>query len=325
VLGAARIASKSFLPGLREAGGGRAALVGSRDLDRGDAFARAEGVGRAVEGYDEVVDADEIDAVYVCLPNSYHARWTQRALEAGKAVLCEKPLCVSPEETEAVLSTAARTGSLLWEAFVFPFQAQHRRLLELLDSGAVGEVRELQSLFHFFLSRTVDIRLSGALAGGALADIGCYPVRLAQEVLTTRDPLPGDVAGFASGNGEVDTDTVAIVEYDAARLVLSCSFTRAFDVFTRVLGTEGQIHLSNPFHPTPDDSLVVRRVGEESAEHPTTDRRPFTAALRHIHAVIRAEQVPRHLASESSLRSARTLKAITEACGAAQRPRALPN
>lgn len=323
ILGAARIAGKSFLPGLREAGGGRATIVGTRELERGLAFAQAEEVGRAVQGYEEVIGSDEVDAVYVCLPNSYHARWTQRALEAGKAVLCEKPLCVSPEETEAVLSTAARTGSLLWEAFVFPFHAQHRRLLELLGTGAVGEVRELQSQFHFFLSRAVDIRLSGSLAGGALADVGCYPVRLAQEVLSTHDLLPGEVAGFSSGNGEVDTETLAIVDYGRARLVLGCSFTRAFDVFTRVLGAEGQIHLSNPFHPTPADTLVLRRGGDETTEHPTFDARPFTAAVRHIHGVLRGEQEPQHLAFESALRSARTLKAITEACADHQRPQAL--
>jgi len=314
ILGAARIAGSSFLPGLREAGGGRAAVVASRDLARAEVFARDMGVEQAVAGYEAVIDSPEIDAVYVALPNSHHARWTRRALEAGKAVLCEKPLCTSPAETEEVLATAASTGSLLWESFVFPFHPQHRRLLELLASGAIGEVRELVSPFHFVLSRSVDIRLSGDLAGGALADVGCYPVRLAQEVLNTRDPSPDEVAGFATGNGEVDTETIAVVDYGSQRLTLGCSFTRAFDVFTRVLGTEGQIHLANPFHPTPGDPVVLRRGGNETVEHPTVDERPFSAALRHIHGVLRGEQAPEHLAADSSLRSARTLAAITAAC-----------
>jgi predicted dehydrogenase len=319
ILGAARIAASSFLPGLREAGGGRAALVASRDLARAEAFANLEGVERAVEGYDALIDSPEIDAVYVALPNSRHARWTKKALEAGKAVLCEKPLCVSPAETADVLETARATGSLLWESFVFPFQAQHSRLLELLASGAIGEVRELVSPFHFNLSRSIDIRLSVDLAGGALNDLGCYPVRLAQEVLSTRDLSPDDVVGFATGNGQVDTETTAIVDYGAQRLVMGCSFTRAFDVFTRLLGTEGQIHLSNPFHPRPDDTLVVYRDGGESIEHPTVDTRSFSAALRHIHAVLRGEQAPEHLAEISALRSARTLAAIAAACPPAHR------
>ena len=200
---------------------------------------------------------------------SHHARWTRRALEAGKAVLCEKPLCVSPAETLEVLETAAGTGALLWESFVFPFHDQHRRLLALLASGAIGEVRELVSPFHFLLSRTVDIRLSAELGGGALADLGCYSVRLAQEVLSTSDPSPGDVCGFSTGNGEVDTETLAVVDYGAQRLVLSCGFKRADDAFTRVLGTKGQIHLVNPFHPGPDDPLIVFADGSETIEHPT--------------------------------------------------------
>jgi predicted dehydrogenase len=314
ILGGANIARAQFLPGLREAGGGRAVLVASRDGNRAEAFARNHGVEQGVEGYDAVVDSPGIDAVYVALPNSHHARWTQRALEAGKAVLCEKPLCVGSAQTAAVLDTAASTGSLLWEAFVFPFQAQHRRLLELLAAGAVGDVRELTSVFYFNLSRTEDIRLSEELGGGALADVGCYPIALAPEVLSVRDLSTGDVVGFSTGNGVVETEAVAIVHYGRQRLVLGCGFERAYDTFTRVLGTEGQIHLTNPFHPGPDDSLVLVRGKEVTVEHPTVDARSFTAALRHIHAVIRGEQAPAHLAAEASLRTARTLEVVAQAC-----------
>ena len=287
-----------------------------RDGKRAEAFARSHGVEQGVEGYDAVVDSPAVDAVYVALPNSHHARWTQRALEAGKAVLCEKPLCVGSAQTAAVLETASSTGSLLWEAFVFPFQAQHRRLLDLLAAGAVGEVRELVSVFCYNLSRSEDIRLSEELGGGALADVGCYPIALAQEVLSVRDLSTGDVVGFSTDNGVVETEAVAIVHYGRQRLVLGCGFERAFDTFSRVLGTEGQIHLTNPFHPGPDDSLVLLRDGEVTVEHPTVDARSFTAALRHIHAVIREEEAPADLAAEASLRIARTLEVVAQACSA---------
>jgi predicted dehydrogenase len=314
ILGAAHIAGKQFLPGLREAGGGRAVLVASRDYGRAEAFASLHGVDRAVEGYDAVVCSPDIDAVYIALPNSHHARWTQRALESGKAVLCEKPLCVGSAQTAAVLETAATTGALLWESFVFPFQAQHRRLLHLLAGGAIGEVRELVSTFCYNLSRSEDIRLSEELGGGALADVGCYPIRLAQEVLSTCDPSAGDVVGFSTGNGEVETEAVAIVDYGCQRLVLGCGFARAFDTFTRVLGTEGQIQLTNPFHPAQADTLVLRHDGNETVEHPTVDACSFSAALRHIHAVLHEEEAPEHLAEESSLRTARTLEVVAQAC-----------
>jgi len=318
ILGAARIARSQFLPGLREAGGGRPAMIASRDVARAEAFARDNDIDQSVEGYESLIDSPAIDAVYVALPNAHHAYWTRRALEAGKAVLCEKPLCVSPQDTESVLETARRTGAYLWEAFVFPFQAQHCRLLELLASGAIGEVRELQSVFHFHLSRTGDFRLSRELGGGALADLGCYPVRLAQEVLESSDPAPGDVVGFGTDNGAVDTEAVAVVNYANQTLVLSCGFKRALDTFTRVLGTEGQIQLTNPFHPALSDTLLLKREGNTTVERPTVDTRSFTAALRHIHAAIREDEAPAHLAETSSLRSARTLEALARACSAPQ-------
>src|ERR1039457_6266336 len=149
ILGAADIARAQFLPGLREAGGGRAVLVASSDGGRADAFARNHGVDQGVEGYDSVVDSPGIDAVYVALPNSHHARWTPRALEMCKAGVGEKALSVGSAQPAAVLETATETGALLWESFVFPFQAQHRGLLDLLAGGAIGEVRELNSLFYF--------------------------------------------------------------------------------------------------------------------------------------------------------------------------------
>lgn len=328
IVGTANIARAQFLPGLREAGGGSAELVASRDQERAEAFAREHGVRAGVAGYDAVTDSPDIDAVYVALPNTLHAEWTERALRAGKAVLCEKPLCVGSAQTTQVLRTAqsaAATGALLWEAFVFCFQAQHRRLLALLADGEIGTVRELNSAFHFLITRPGssgpgssghgNIRLDATLGGGALADVGVYPIRLAQEVLAAGDPGPGDVTGFMLSDGHVDIDSTAIVRYGPQRLVLSCGFGRSYDTFTRVLGTDGQIHLTNPFHPGPADTLtIVTRRGREITEHPTTDQRSFTAALRHIHAVLAGEAAPEHLAAGSSLRTALTLEAAVAAC-----------
>jgi predicted dehydrogenase len=315
IIGTANIARGQFLPGLREAGGGRAALVASRELATAEAYAAENGIDRGVAGYETVVESPEIDAVYVAVPNSMHAEWTTRALRAGKAVLSEKPLCVGSAQTAEVLEVAAGIpGALLWEAFVFPFQAQHRRLAELVDEGAVGSAAEIVSAFHFLVRNPANIRLSAPLGGGALADVGCYPIRLAYELFGGADDEL--VAGSAVVDGEVEVDAAGIVSYGARRLVLSCGFRRSYDAFTRVLGDAGQIHLTNPFHPSPADTLTVYRPGAEPVvEHPTTDERSFTAALRHIHAVLRQETPPEHLAADSALATARTLEAVQGACG----------
>jgi predicted dehydrogenase len=315
ILGTANIVRAQFLPGLREAGGGSAAVVGSRDAERSRAFAGSHGVDQGVEGYAQLVESAEIDAVYVALPNSLHAEWTVRALQAGKAVLCEKPLSVSADQTAAVLDAARATPSaLLWEAFVFPFQSQHQRLVELLAAGAIGEPTEIVSAFHFLLSRPADIRMSAGLGGGCIADVGCYPVRLAHEVFGM---APAETtAGSAIIEGEVEVEAAGIASWGARRLLLTCGFRRSYDTFTRILGDQGQLHLTNPYHPRPSDTLVWHRPNATAVvERPTADAHSFTAALRHIHAVLRGEEAARHVAAGSALATARTVEALQAACG----------
>ncbi len=309
ILGAASIARAQFMPGLREAGDGRAALVASRDRARGEAFAAREGVDGVSAGYRELLESGEVDAVYIALPNSHHAAWTIAALEAGLAVLCEKPLTARVADTDRVL--AAARGRHLWEAFVFPFQAQHQRIVELLADGAIGAPVEIDSAFHFRLGREQDIRLSAELGGGALADVGCYPIRLGHELL---GPADGPVGVDAVWGNEVEVDAAGFVSHGDRRLTLTCGLQRAYDTFTRILGDGGRLHVANPFHPGPGDALEIHRPGAEVVvEHPTTDERSFTAALRHIHAVVRGEEEPRQLAVDSAVATARTLAALQEA------------
>lgn len=324
ILGTANIARAQFLPGLREAGGGRPLMVGSRDAERAAAFGAEQGIDRGVAGYAAVIESDQVDAVYIALPNALHREWAIRALEAGKAVLCEKPLCVTSAQTAEVLAAAAAIpGALLWEAFVFPFQAQHRRLIDLLAEGAVGEPAEIVSSFHFQVSDPANIRLSADLGGGALADVGCYPLRLAYEVFgaagapgTGASFAAATVAGSAVAGDRVEVDAAALVSWGARRLMLTCGFRRSYDAFTRVLGDQGQVHLTNPFHPKPADSVTVHPArGEPVVEYPTTDAHSFAAAIRHIHAVLHGTEAPRHTAAGSALATAGLLEAVQTACG----------
>jgi predicted dehydrogenase len=325
IVGTANIARAQFLPGLREAGDGRAVLVASRDRARAEAYAAAHGIEQGIAGYAALVESPQVDAVYVALPNALHAEWTVRALRAGKAVLCEKPLCTSAAQTRDVLEVAAGAAAPLWEAFVFPFQAQHQRLAGLLADGAIGEAAEIYSAFHFLLSNPANIRMDAALGGGALADIGCYPVRLALELFGA-DPHPRALAGTGvteagvtgtgateagATEGKVEVDAAGIVAVGAGRLLLTCGFKRSYDTFTSVLGSAGQVQLTNPFHPRPADTLTILRPGADPViERPTTDERSFTAAIRHIHAVLRGQTAPSHTADQYSLPAARVLEQL---------------
>ncbi|MGI5154352.1 Gfo/Idh/MocA family protein [Microbispora sp. CA-102843] len=305
ILGTAGIAARAFLPALREAGGGTAAVVAGRDLSRAEEFAARNGVAGAVRGYEAVIEDPSIDAVYIPLPNALHARWTIAALEAGKAVLCEKPLCLTAAEAENVIEVARRSARPLWEAFVFPFHPQTARLRGLLAEGAIGELREVWSSFHFTMAGTENIRLDAALGGGALYDVGCYPVRLAQ-LLFGGDAVAGHAVAV-KGEAGVDIETAGVLEFDPGRLMLSCGFDLPFTTYSRLVGTGGEIRLTNPFHPEPHDVLEVWREGRLVARHEPGEGTAFSWGIRHIHEVLRGEAEPRHTAADDSLGTARSL------------------
>ena len=322
IIGTASIARGFFLPAVREAGWQIAAVAG-RDPERTTRWARGNVVGRAIVGYQELIDDPGVDALYIPLPNSLHAEWTIRALRAGRPVLCEKPLTGSLAETEQVLAVARETGTPLWEAFVFPFQDQMERIRRLLAAGVIGELREIQSNFQFVLThREGDIRMSAALAGGALNDVGCYPVRLARDLFAAEHTSAWATAEWdASG---ADLATWGTLGFPGGRrLLLSCGFGRALDTFSRLLGTAGQINITNPFHPTAADRFEVRGDGREPVTYPGLgrDRHSFTAAVRHIQAVVSGAEQPRLLAVDTSLGSARALHDLSRSAMAGRPPR----
>ncbi|HET9895703.1 MAG TPA: Gfo/Idh/MocA family oxidoreductase [Streptosporangiaceae bacterium] len=312
IISTANIARAAFLPALRVAGGVAAAVAG-RDAARTAKWAADHGVERAVTGYQNLIDDDMIDALYIALPNSLHAEWTIAALRSGKPVLCEKPLCGTLADTERVLAVAHETGTLLWEAFVFPFNEHMDRIRTLVADGAIGEVREIQSDFHFNVGRPeVNIRLSADLQGGALLDVGCYPVRLAQEFFGEHESawaarVIGGRPG-ADGSPGVDLETWGSLGYPGdRRLLLSCGMRRARDTFSRLLGSGGQIEVANLFHPGPADTVRLVAADGREAVFPAIDEPAFTAAMRHFNAAIAGEEAPRLLATETSLTTARAL------------------
>jgi predicted dehydrogenase len=306
ILGTANIARAQFLPGLREAGGAAAAVAG-RDAARAERYARDNGIDRAVGGYQNLIDDPGIDALYIPLPNSLHAEWTLRALAAGKPVLCEKPLCGNLGDTLRVLDAARQSGTLLWEAFVFPFHRQIARIRDLVAGGAIGELMEIKSNFHFQLSNPGNIRYSRELEGGALNDVGCYPVRLATEFFGV--PHQAAWAGATWGGDGVDVDTWGVLEYPGGRrLHLSCGLGRSYDTYSSLEGTTGRIVVSNPFHPGPADAYQVIAPRAEPVSHPATaGEASFTAAIRHIGAVLAGQDEPRLLAVDTALGTARAL------------------
>jgi predicted dehydrogenase len=305
---------------LTESGDGQAVVVGAREGRRAERWAAEFGVDRGVEGYESVLDDPAVEAVYVPLPNSLHAEWTIAALEAGKAVLCEKPLCESVEQTERVLAAASAGDGLLWEAFVFPFHEQMARATSFIADGSIGELREIWARFHFVLDDPDDIRMSASLAGGATQDVGCYPIRLAR-LLFDVEPDLSRVSADAAWSAGVDVELWGTLPFGGdRRLQFSCGFRSTDDTFARVIGNVGELRMTDPFHPDPSDTLELVREGHVVSQEPAMPirERSFTPAIRHIHRVLRGEEEPRHLAVDEARGNARAVAAMLDAAASAR-------
>lgn len=306
VLGSAHIAAKSFLPAMRAAGG-RAVVVGSRNPERARAWADANEVDRVAD-YDGALSGDDVDAVYVALPNREHTTWAAKASATGRAVLCEKPLGIDTADTERLLGTIP-DGALLWEAFVFAFHPQTRLVGE--QSAELGRVREIQSEFHFTARNPTNIRWQADLGGGALRDVGCYSVRLGR-LLFGAEPV--SVAARAFVQHGVDAETAAILDFpDEQRLIMSAGMRGAFSTHARVIGDAGELRITNPFHPGPADTVQRWTNGRQVAQWRADERPAFRYGVEHIHAVLRGDEEPRHLAATDALGNARALDLIASA------------
>lgn len=253
VLGAADIARQQVIPAIQGSANGIVAALAGRDLHRTHTLAREMNIARVYGRYEEVLADPEIDAIYNPLPNSLHAEWTIRAAEAGKAVLCEKPLALTVPEAERIVAACSRLRTPLMEGFMYQFHPQNVRVRALLAEGAIGEVREVRSGVAVRLLDPPDprnVRLQPALGGGTLLDMGCYAVNAVRRAF--RDEPLRVVSAWQDIDDRfgVDVTTAAILEFSDRRLgLVSCSFRSGDDNWYKIVGSEGTIEVPDAFVP----------------------------------------------------------------------------
>jgi predicted dehydrogenase len=222
--------------------------VASRGIDKAKGFAEETGIPRAIGSYEELLADPEIEAIYIPLPNSMHAEWAIKAIEAGKHVLCEKPMALNASEARAMFSAAETHGVLLREAYPYMAQEQTAILRRWLAEGAIGKVRVIRSNFSVFFSDPSNIRLSPTLGGGALYDAGSYASSLVR-IAAGRRPLRAQALSVLDGNG-VDTTTVANLEFDDGLVAqVSCSFSTGYHRHASIAGDGGIIETNYLNHP----------------------------------------------------------------------------
>jgi predicted dehydrogenase len=292
ILGAARIAPMALIAPARRNLEASVVGVAARDVIRAAAFAAKHGLERVYSGYDELLADPAIDAVYNPLPNSLHARWTIRALEAGKHVLCEKPFSATVAEAEAMAAAATRTGCVLMEAFHYRYHPLFGRLRAIIAAGEIGKVEHIRATFCIPLLRWSDIRWRADLAGGALMDTGCYAVHLLRHLAQSEPTVRSARARWTAGG--VDRWLTADLAFPTGTTgQVTCGLLQPtfLSIRARVVGSEGRIDVLNFVLPhllhrlrvkTPAGSRSERVAGSPSYDY---QLRAFVAAVRNGTAI----------------------------------------
>jgi predicted dehydrogenase len=258
LLGTAHI-NRRLIPAFRAARRSTIVAVASRDTLRGVAFAEQWRIPRLHAGYEDLLRDAQVDAVYVPLPNALHVEWTLRALDAGKHVLCEKPLALTAADVDRIIAVARARQRVVAEAFMYRHEPLTLRLLELLRGGAIGAVQAISSGFTFMQRRSPDVRLDPALGGGSLFDVGCYCVSIARLVAGGE---PTTAFGWARlGATGVDETFSGLLRFsDGVTAMLHCGFRAPYRTWLEVSGSEGVVRIGSPFKPAPREVIELRRA-----------------------------------------------------------------
>jgi xylose dehydrogenase (NAD/NADP) len=306
ILSTARI-NRLLIPAIRAGARSDVTTVASRMLEKAVAYAAEWKIPRAIGSYDALVRDPEIDVIYVPLPNSLHAEWTVKALDAGKHVLCEKPLALTVEDVDRIQAAATRSGSVATEAFMYRHHPLTDATIAIARSGRLGRIRGYKGAFTFPLIRQGDVRLDPALGGGSLWDVGCYPLSYANLLA---DAAPLDVFGWQhlSPSG-VDLEFAATMRYaDDAVAQFDCGFNGPFRAEMEVIGTDATLRIARPFR-TDDRSRLLLTIGDETESLPCPAAAPFAGEILDMEAAALDGRAPRVTLSESR-RTVNTISAL---------------
>jgi predicted dehydrogenase len=322
VLGAARIVPSALIDPARRIDDVTVAAIAARDPRRAAEFAARHAISRVLPSYVDVMDADDIDAVYVALPNSLHAEWTLRALKAGKHVLCEKPMAVNEREAARILDAANASGLVVMEALHYPYHPLAARIQQILAADDLGPIRRVETVVSFPLRRFSDIRYSYELAGGAVMDAGCYALH-AQRLFGPGEPEVTAAKALLlrrAGHPEVDRAMSIDLRFPggAVGLARASLWSRTpADMTVRVTGERGELRARNFVLPQRGNRLTVS-VNRRSLTEQVSGDTTYTYQIRAFAAAVQG--APANLTPPSeSLHTTRLIDASYRAAGLPER------
>ena len=279
VLGAANIAVAKVIPAMMRSTRSRVVAIASRDQSKAAAAAKTLGIPRAHGSYEALLADPEVDAVYNPLPNHLHVPWSIRAAQAGKHVLCEKPIALSAAQAEELRTARDRTGVLIGEAFMVRAHPQWLEARRLVESGSIGPLRLVSGHFSYYRRDPHDIRSRPEFGGGALMDIGCYPITISRWMFAAE---PIEVIAQIERDPEFGVDRLAsaLLRFAAGQAVFACSGQLVPFQRMELFGTTGRIQVEIPFNAPPDrpcrivvdDGSALGGLSAKAIEFPTVDQ-----------------------------------------------------
>lgn len=286
VLGYAGIAKKHLLPAFKNCDNAVLYAIASRTEDKRKAAIETFGFRKGYESYDELLSDPEVDAVYIPLPNQLHKQWVIKAAEKGKQILCEKPLSLNASDCEEMVQDAKKHDVFLMEAFMYRFTNRTKKLQELLASGVIGDIRAVKSSHRFKMDsfETNDIRLNKDLAGGAMHDVGCYPLNVIQMIVKEK---PVKIKALKDSYRGVDVSLSAVLKYPSGIIAtLDCGFDSQSCLLTEISGTKGSIVMRDTFLDTDAPILTVMDSSGKKTVYPISASRRYEDEVNAVNKAI---------------------------------------
>jgi xylose dehydrogenase (NAD/NADP) len=300
VISTSNIGRVAVNPAVQSSQNGELLAVASRDAQRAREFAEKSGIPNYYGSYEGLLNDESIDAVYIPLPNSMHREWTIQAAEKGKHILCEKPLALTENECKEMEAAAQANGVKLMEAFMYRFHPQTEKVIEMVRSNDLGDLRMIHSAFTFRLSRMDNIRMIPELGGGALMDVGCYCVNISR---TLAGAEPVEVQAFAlwSSTG-VDDQLVGTLRFDNGVLAqFDCALCMERRETYEVAGTNANLVIPAAFLPGTDDTTFVEHRGRnEVMKHKIKGTDEYRLMVEHFADCVLHDRPLRYTPAEAA-------------------------
>lgn len=257
VLSTSKFARTKVIPAMKHCAHAEVTAIASRDLDDARTVATQMDIAAAYGSYEELLAAPDVDVIYNPLPNHLHVPWSIKALAAGKHVLCEKPIALTADEAQQLLTAAANHPELkVMEGFMYRHHPQWQRTKQLVNEGGIGTLRTIQSFFSYFNTDAANIRNQAEIGGGGLMDIGCYNISLARFIF---DAEPQRVCGLIEFDPQFQTDRLAsgLLDFGIGTATFTCSTQLAPYQRVNIFGTAGRVEIEIPFNAPPDQACRI--------------------------------------------------------------------